>query len=354
MCYLVSMETAADSEVQEQVLEVLAGLVGASPGDVSAPELPGQSGLVARVGGFAFLVEWARSGKTGPVSLAAGRARAAAQSTEGTIPLVAVPFMGEVGQRLCAESGVGWLDLSGNAHIVAEGLRVVIAGRPNRFKRRGRPASAFAPKSSRIARWLLMHPDRPATQTEIAEATGMDRGFTSRIVGRLVEDGLVLRDRDGSLRVPDPGLLLDAWHESYDFARHRITRGHIAARSGDILLGKLAAKLKEHEVEHAATGLAAAWVLTRFAAFRIVTLYLAAEPSEELLSSLAFREDPRGANIWLVAPNDEGVFHGAQELDGVRCVHPVQVYLDLKGHPERAQEAADLLRQERLSWRTDA
>lgn len=182
----------------------------------------------------------------------------------------------------------------------------------------------------------------------------MDRGFTSRIVARLVEDGLVLRERDGSLRTPDPGLLLDAWHESYDFSRHRITRGHIAARSGDILLGKLAAGLKAREIKYAATGLAAAWALTRFAAFRIVTLYLEAEPSEELFSSLAFREDPRGANVWLVAPNDEGVFHGAQEHDGVRCVHPVQVYLDLDGHPERAPEAADLLRREHLSWSSDA
>lgn len=348
------MAAAADRDTLEQVVEVLAGLVGAAAEDVTASEGPGGDGHLVRVGSFTFLVEWARSGRTGPVSLAARRVRATAEDMGEAVPLVAVPFMGDVGKRLCAEADVGWLDLSGNAHIVAEGLRVVIAGRPNRFKRRGRPSSAFAPKSSRIARWLLMHPDRRATQTDIAEATDMDRGFTSRIVGRLVEDGLVVRERDGSLRVPDPRLLLDAWHERYDFEQHKILRGHVAARSGDALLGQLSAKLREVEVQHAATGLAAAWVLTRFAAFRIVTLFLATEPTDELLSNLAFREEPRGANVWLVTPSDEGVFHGAREHDGVRCVHPVQVYLDLKGHPERAREAADLLRQERLSWRTDA
>jgi len=36
------------------------------------------------------------------------------------------------------------------------------------------------------------------------------------------------------------------------------------------------------------------------------------------------------------------------------CVHPVQVYLDLKGHPERAKEAASMVRQERLKWGWDA
>ena len=347
------MEVAAGSDVFEQVIEVLAELVGASPGQVSCVQLPGRGELgSARVGPFTFCIEWASSGRTGPVSLAASRARAAAQTVDGAIPLVAVPYMGEVGRRLCADAGMAWLDLSGNAQIVAEGLRVVIAGYPNRFKRRGRPPSTFAPKSSRIARWLLMHLDRPATQTEIAEATGMDGGFTSRIVSRLVADGLVHRERDGNLRVPDPGLLLDAWHETYDFARHRVLRGHVPARSGDRLLGKLTKKLREREVEHAATGLAAAWLLTRFAAFRITTLYLAVEPSDALLSSLAFREEARGANVWLVVPNDKGVFHGAGEHHCVRCVHPVQVYLDLKSHPERAQEAANQLRLKHLNWRT--
>ena len=33
------------------------------------------------------------------------------------------------------------------------------------------------------------------------------------------------------------------------------------------------------------------------------------------------------------------------------CVHPVQVYLDLKDHPERASEAADKLRTQHFGHR---
>ena len=62
-------------------------------------------------------------------------------------------------------------------------------------------------------------------------------------------------------------------------------------------------------------------------------------------------EDPHGANLWLVVPNDAGVFHGAAEKDGIHCVHPVQAYFDLKGHSERASEAAERLRNEFLDWR---
>ena len=50
-----------------------------------------------------------------------------------------------------------------------------------------------------------------------------------------------------------------------------------------------------------------------------------------------------------MVPNDEGVFHGAELVDGIRCVHPVQAYVDLKDHPEESTDAAAELRR-RLLW----
>lgn len=346
------MRAPSEREALRLAVELLADLVGADAAevDVHVEVRDLLVDAIARLGRFTFWLEWAGSGKTAAVSQAVRHLDAACNGGEA-IPIVAVPFMGEVGRRLCEEAGVAWLDLSGNARIDAEGLRVVVSGQPNRYKPRGRPASAFAPKSARIARWLLMHPEQPSTQAEIAEATDMDRGFTSRIVSRLLEDGLVRRDDDGRLSVPDRALLLDAWQEAYDFSRHEILRGHVAARSGDGLLRKLVAELQEREVDHAATGLAAAWALTKFAAFRLVSLYLPVRPSADLLSALGFREEERGANVWLVLPDDQGVLHGAREHDGIRCVHPVQAYLDLASHPERAKEAAAQLRKVLLERR---
>jgi hypothetical protein len=127
----------------------------------------------------------------------------------------------------------------------------------------------------------------------------------------------------------------------------------VVARSGDALLRFTGDILAEQGIEHAATGLAAAWALTRFAAFRITTVYVPADPSPVLLDRLGYREDERGANLWLVVPNDPGVFQGAIQKDGIRCAHPVQVYVDLKDHPERAPEAAERLRADFLTGRYD-
>ncbi len=315
-----------------------------------APKAP-KADAIVDLAGATFVVEYKASGSAAAISAAIEQVRRHASDVgRRAIPLVAVPFMGPVGRQRCEEAQIAWLDLCGNARIIAPGLRVLIEGQPNQFKSRGRPVSVFSPKSARIARWLLMHPHQPMTQREIATATGMDEGFTSRIVSRLGEDSLVVRESDGGVRPRDPDLLLDAWREDYDFSKHQILRGHAAARSGEEALRLLARGLRGRRVKYAATGLAAAWLWTKFAGFRLVTIYLPNLPDPEVLDRLGFREEERGANVWLVVPKDEGVFQGTSELDGVTCVHPVQAYLDLKDQPERAKEAADHLRAELLKW----
>ena len=248
----------------------------------------------------------------------------------------------------CEENGVAWLDLSGTGRIVAPGMFYQEIGHPNRFTKPGRPESAFGPKGCRIARQLLIDPDTPVRQRDLATNTGLNEGHVSRIIGKLADTGLVQRGDDG-IHVMNADLLLDAWHEEYRFGRHTVITGHVAARSGDALTRSLVTTLSEMEVPHAATGLSAAWLWTRYAGFRLATVYMVDIPSDGLMADLGFREESRGANTWLVVPNDEGVFHGASQVDGVRCVHPVQAYLDLKDHPERASEAADELRSQLLS-----
>jgi hypothetical protein len=340
-----------------KVKEHLAQLLGTASSDVRSRGGPGANhpDAVISAGDVTFVVEWRASGATAPVSAAAEQARRQAGALgKHAIPLVAVPFMGPIGRQRCAEAGVAWLDLSGNARIVAPGIRILIEGEPSQFKTKSRSSSVFAPKGARITRWLLMHPNKVQSQREIAQATGMDEGYTSRITARLEEDDLIIRDEHGAIRPRDPDLLLDAWRENYNFSKHEIVRGHVPARSGDGLLRQLAQELRKHGGGYAATGLAAAWLLTRFSGFRLVTIYLSEHPSSDVLARLRFREEGRGANVWLVIPKDQGVFHGVADRDGVACVHPVQAYLDLQDHPERAKEAADHLRAELLDWSTDA
>jgi hypothetical protein len=336
-----------------ELIEPLADLFSTSPGEIQVQHV-GRAQPYAyaiAVPGHRFMAEYKSSASAGSVAAAINELKRSAEaSPDAGLPLVVVPFMGPVGRRLCEQARVSWLDLSGNAKILAPGLRIWIEGRPNKYVERGRPPNVFAPKSSRIARQLLLHPERFQSQVELARQTGLDDGYVSKIVRRLKHECYLDTNEDGAVRTRDPNLLLDAWYDAYDFDAHRIIKGHVPARSGDELLQRVVKEVAPGKLAWAATGLGAAWLYTHFAVFRLATIYLSSMPPRSLLRDIEFADEPKGANLWLVLPGDEGVFHGSQVQEGIRCVSPVQTYLDLKGQPERAKDAAVELRRKLLNW----
>jgi hypothetical protein len=264
------------------------------------------------------------------------------------IPILVVPYMSEAGAETADRLNLNWLDLSGNADIREEGLRVWVQGRPNRLRAAGRPSSPFAPKSARITRRLLLDPARWWRQKDLADATGLDDGNVSRIVRRLVEEDLLER-REQELRPRDPDLLLDAWAQDYRFDRHQVVLGHLSG-GGLEVARDLDGRLGEADVVHAFTGLPAAWAMTHFARFRLTSVYVEGDP-HSIAEEVGMRQAGKGANIQLLGPDDEDVFTGGEEFDELPCVAPVQAYLDLLNLPERAGEAAARLRAERMDWR---
>ena len=346
------MKPPSEKQAGSEIVEVLADVLGSPPKKIRS-QAATDGGYDYWISGpdYHFLVEYKVSASAGPLTVAVANLQkyVSANQDQG-LPLIVVPFMGQVGRELCDKSNMSWLDLSGNAKIIAPGLRIRVEGRPNKFTDRGRPPNVFAAKSSRVARQLLLNPQQFQTQAELARRSGLDDGYVSKIVRRLEHERYLDKNDDGAVRPRDSDLLLDAWLDVYDFNRHRIIKGHVPARSGDELIQRTAKSLSREKLEYAATGLSAAWLLTNFAAFRLVTVYVPAMPSRSFLKQIEFSDEPKGANLWIVVPDDEGVFHGNQQHGGIECVSPVQTYLDLKAQPERAKDAAVELRRKLLNW----
>jgi len=341
-------ETEAEKRIEELLKDWVEGRV----------QVRGQTEEKSRVGGDyviqlrgeTLIGEYKRSSDVATVAQAIEHVKNILRQGHGGEPFLVVPYMGPKGAERCRNEGVGWMDLSGNAHLSTNSFLIHVEGKPNQFKQKGRPSNPFAPKSSRISRFLLIHPNRRFRQKEIAERTGVGRGWTSKVVRRLEEKGLIRRGEDERIEVPDSSLLLSAWHEKYDFSKHKVLKGTVASKDSVALTKHLAETFESAGVEYAATGLAAAWLLTQFARFRIVTFYLNRLPREDIKREIGLRKDSTGANVWLVVPNDEGVVHGSSVEGQVRHVHPVQTYLDLKGHPERSEEAADSIKNKCFDW----
>jgi hypothetical protein len=288
--------------------------------------------------GQLWLFEVKQSSSPGLVSRAAERL---AETPQDALKVLVVPYMTPGGERTADSFGINWIDLSGNAHIRADQLYIYVKGKPNRFVRRGRPSSPFAPKSARIARVMLVEPLQWWRQKDLVSATDLNSGQVSRVVKRLLTDRL-LEQRENELRPRAPEALLDAWEDEYRFDRHEILRGHVSG-SGVELSRDLEERLTQVRGRHAFTGLAAAWALQGFARFRLNSVYVDGDP-REIAEQVGMRINDRGANVQLIRPDDAGVFIGARKIEGLQCVAPVQAYLDLRHLPERADEAAGHLR----------
>jgi hypothetical protein len=312
----------------------------AGPDDVSRADLAMRDGS-----GRWWLFEVKSSSR--PAQVAGAAELLSAYGGEGVIPVLVVPFMSASGAAAAARAGLNWIDLSGNAHVRAGDLHWIVQGRPDGLRARGRPSSPFAPRSARVTRTLLLDARRWWVQRDLATVTGLDDGSVSRIVRRL-DDEFLLERRDRELRPGDPDLLLDTWAQDYRFGNHDIVPGHLSGVGID-LARVVAERLDSSDVHHAFTGLPAAWVMDQFARFRLTTVYVAGDP-RDAAELLGIRPGARGANVQLVGPNDSGVFDGEEARSGLRCVAPVQVYLDLLQLPERASEAAEHLRVRHLRW----
>lgn len=340
---------------QAKTLErTLRELLGAWLGvpDVAAlpsPNEPVQPSYVLQAGPVKFAIEVKNTDDIAHVDFAIRRLATTSYTVPNAVPLLVVPYMGPKAKRYVSSRQVSWMDLSGNADIRGPGVRILIEGKPNRFAAPGRPSTAFSPRASRIARVLLANPDRRWSQSELVHETGLSGGYVSKVVGRLVKDELVVpQPGDGRLALRSPSTMLEAWTQVYDFAKHSVARFHMVGRTGPEVLAALAGRLQTAGVEHAATGLAAAWQSSQFADFRLIALFV----GEPLLNpeTLGLRPVEQGENVWIVIPNDAGVFYAAKAVNGIRCVHPVQAYVDLAGQPERAKEAAAELRSHLLGW----
>jgi hypothetical protein len=306
----------------------------------------GIDALVTDRKGRRWAIEVKSSSRPGQIDRAAALLRDL--EDEGFIPILVVPYMTKAGEEAAEARRLNWVDLAGNAHIRDEGLHVWIKGQPNRRKSAGRPSSPFAPKSARVARVLLLDPARWWRQKDLVEATGLDDGNVSRIVKRLDGEALLER-RERELRPRDPDLLLDAWAQDYRFDRHQVVFGHLTG-GGIEVARELGGRLAAANVAHAFTGLPAAWAMTHFARFRLASVFVDGDP-HLIAEELEMRRGEKGANVQLLRPDDEGVFAGAEHFDDLSCVAPVQAYLDLRNLPERANEAAEHLRADRLNWR---
>lgn len=258
--------------------------------------------------------------------------------------VVLAPHLTTATRDLLRRRGWGWIDSSGSARI-ADGELFVYIDRVERAKTSG---LSLPPQGDRIVRLLLDEYPREFRLTEIANETDLDKGYTSRMVRRLVDSGTVERAGRGPVRVVSPAELFELWSHGPD--RVEPTLWFIAGGPEAIL-----ARLRESKPPGglALTGVCAATLLTPHVTLERIEAYVVDRRAALALGKQIGAEAvARGHNLSLLVPRDPAVTRiGVRTRAGLRLVSVTQIYRDaLRYGRGREQEAAGPLRREQLRW----
>lgn len=263
----------------------------------------------------------------------------------GTPQVVVAPHFTKAAKQLLEKSGWGWIDGNGSARIVSDDLYVHIE-RPQ--VSRTSTALPLPPQADRIVRHLLDNYPREFRLTEIATATDLDKGYTSRMIRRLLESGTVAREGRGPIRVTFPAELFELWSQGPD--RAEVTLWFASGEPGEL------AKRLQRSIRWSQTALtgvyAAAVIAPHVTPERLEVFVTDRRAAVGLGRELNAERVERGPNIALLVPRDPAVVRiGGSLHSGHRIASITQVYRDvLQRGRGREREAADFLRRERLKW----
>ncbi len=163
--------------------EILADLLGVALGDLDMRGEDANGADLIRAAGAAFVLVINKSTAAAPIAAAAKKAKySASHHLHHVVPIVVVPFMGEVGRKVCEEAGVGWFDLGQRSHRCAD--------HPGDRRGQAQPLQGRWPAPERLRaqelahRPLATHPRRRVRSLNARSpvATGLDEGIVSRLV----------------------------------------------------------------------------------------------------------------------------------------------------------------------------
>jgi hypothetical protein len=249
--------------------------------------------------------------------------------------LIVAPFLSPRTREVLVDANLAYLDLAGNMRLVSDepGLFIETTGATLDPNREERPARSLkGDKAARVIRRLLDIAQFPGVRA-LAEATGVNAGYVSRLLALLENEALVDRASDKSLSVRWD-VLLRRWAHDAPLSSRGESATFIDPRGIQNTLGKL-------NLVHAITGSVAAARIAPVASTRLATIYVKHVPDAAQIVGL--READSGANVRLIAPRDSFVFERTVVQDGLVYAAPSQVAADLLSSAGRGPAEGEAL-----------
>ena len=269
---------------------------------------------------------------------------------DGAIYMLVGPHLDKGMRSALRSHRVSHADLSGTLFVAASDIVIAVDGQSSSALPRhpGGRVNPFSDKASLVIRSLLRNPGRARGVREMAVDLGISAGLVSRVAEILIERGYV-RNEHGKLMLADGAAVLLDWVSTRPWSRNE-THSFIAPYEGNEL--RAAACGVVDGLDRGAGALTQLGALDAYASHVVGTnqvhVYCRADlvPAAVQATRLSLNAEPvrRGGNLHLVKPAlRQSVFFDARNLEGVRVVSPIQLFIDLTGYPLRGIEGAGML-----------
>lgn len=279
--------------------------------------------------------------------LAARELKTALENEKSMYPVVVAPYVSEEGRKICEEEGIGFFDLSGNCFLAFNGTYIEVKGNPNRYTSDRKLKTIFKGKSSRVARVLLLNPDRRWTLRELANEASLSVGQVFKVVNRLEELDVIVKQEGTGIQLTKPGGLLDAWRKEYSYKLNQVSNFYSLSDVSKTE-NSIAEECQRRNIRYALTLFSGASRIAPFARYTQVFAYM--DDLGSVAEKLSLKKVDSGSNVILLKPFDDGVYYGSQTKDRLVIVSNIQLYLDLYNYKGRGEEQAEFLRSQVIKF----
>lgn len=242
----------------------------------------------------------------------------------------------------------GYVDLTGNVHVVLRDPAVYLhtdgAQRQPAGGAKPRPAPLGGAKVGRLVR-VLAEVDPPYGVVELEAATGLSRGYVSRLVDRLVDEGLIQRESRGPVTSVDWSALLLERSQHVRLIDPSNVKSYLSPSGPSAAFDKLRQAPASASV--VVTGSFGAVRKAPVTAPALLAMYvdsIEAPAVQRVVDSMGLLPADEGADVVLIEPGDDAILRGTWSDDGVHFVNLPQLAIDcLSGTGRMPAEGEALL-----------
>lgn len=283
------------------------------------------------------------------------------RDASGHRPILLVSsFLSPRTRELLAAEDINYLDLTGNLRLVMQipPIFVETSGAERRLQPRGRKRSAglSGAKAGQVIRFLA-EVEPPYGVNDIERATGVSRGYISRVLDRLADEALIERKPRGPVEGVNWPALLRLRGESVDLFAVNVVRTYVSPNGARVAFDSIGQSQIADRV--VVTGSFAAVAVAPVAAPALLVLYVKPQQSWPSFDSIAERlgllPADEGPDVVLLGPDSDKIVEKSRIVDGLAMVNLPQLVVDCLGGtgrmPSEGEAVLEWMQANESEWR---